>query len=246
MTEGWIAGPPPFRYSGRTAVPGLPTSEAVPVSPGSPTRVAEQRHTRQLTQRRRIGQMLLVTAFGAAVGIVALTGATRALFSDSAQKAATVGAGHISPGTRSTSAFSITDRSGGSAVDRSSVLAYAGDGRTTTTSAWSTAFASDRYLQFDFNDPLPAGLSTSAVTFRLLAGGTDSGASECAYVELRRASDDGLIFDVRQFRKPAHMHERDDHGAPFIGHRNRLDGRRKRPAHPRLWIRQRRRRQHAG
>ena len=176
MTEGWIAGPPPLRFSGRTADSGLPTSEAVPVSRRSPTRLAEPRHRRHVTQRRRIGEMLLIAAaFGAAVGIVALTGATRALFSDSAQKAANVDAGHIFPGTRSTSAFSITDRSGGSAVDRSSVLAYAGDGRTMTTSAWSTAFASDRYLQFDFNDPLPAGLSTSAVTFRLLAGGTDSG-----------------------------------------------------------------------
>ncbi len=189
MTGGWVAGPPPLRDSGGTAVAGLPTSVAVPVSPWSRTRVAEPRHVRQLTHRRRIAELLLVAAaFGAAAGVVALTGATGALFSDSAQKATNVGAGHIFPGTRSTSAFVVSDASGGGApVDRSSPFAAAGDGLTQSTGSWPTTFSPSRYVQFDMNAPLPSGLGASS-TFNLRFGSSSPVATLCVYLDVRSTS----------------------------------------------------------
>jgi hypothetical protein len=154
----------------------------------------ERSETEPHGRGRRVGQLLLVCAvIGAAVGVVALTGSTRALFNESMQQNANIGAGRIFPGTRSTSAFAVTDRSGGSAVDRSSPFAFAGDGRMVTTAAWSSAFASSRYVQFDLNAPLPAGISVSGASFRYLFASGDVGGTACVYVEVRRISDDALL-----------------------------------------------------
>jgi predicted ribosomally synthesized peptide with SipW-like signal peptide len=127
-------------------------------------------------------------------GVLVCAGAgvgSLAFFTASADTTASLGAGRIFPGVRTTSAFIVGDRSGGgTSVDRSSPFALSDDGRTTTTGAWSTAFAGDRYLQFDLSAPLPASLPASSVSLALgLASASPSG-TVCVYAQVRRISDD--------------------------------------------------------
>jgi hypothetical protein len=117
-----------------------------------------------------------------------------ALFSDSAQSTTEISAGRIFPGIRTTTAFAVRDASaGGSEADRSSPFAFAADGRTITTGAWDTAFASDRYLQFDLNAPLPAGLGASSVSFGFTFASASTSGTTCTYLEVRRISDNAIL-----------------------------------------------------
>ena len=68
-----------------------------------------------------------------------------------------------------------------------------GDGRTTSTSSWSTAFAANRYLEFDLNAPLPGGGAASGVTFRLTVASASPSGTACGYVNVRRISDDASL-----------------------------------------------------
>lgn len=78
-------------------------------------------------------------------------------------------------------------------MDRSSPFAFVADGRTITAGAWDTAFASDRYLQFDLNAPLPAGLAASSLSLRLTFSSASPSGATCTYVEVRRISDDAIL-----------------------------------------------------
>jgi hypothetical protein len=142
----------------------------------------------------RVAQLAIAIAvFVAAVGAVAFTGVTRALFTNSSSQTAAVGAGRIFPGTRTTSAFAVQDSSGGgSPVDRSNPFAVAGDGLTQATGSWSTSFRSARYVQFDLNSPLPGGLAANA-TFNLQFASSSAGAAMCVYVEVRRTSTGSVL-----------------------------------------------------
>ena len=106
---------------------------------------------------------------------------------------AAVGAGRIFPGTHSTSAFVVSDTSGGGgAVDRSSPFAAAADGLTQSTGSWSTAFSASRYVQFDLNSPLPDGLGASA-TFNLRFASSFARATLCVYLDVRRTSTGSVL-----------------------------------------------------
>ena len=63
--------------------------------------------------------------------------------------------------------FKVSDHSSGSATDASSPVAFAGDGRAMTTSAWPASFATDHYVELRFNDPLPGNVALSAASFDL-------------------------------------------------------------------------------
>lgn len=127
--------------------------------------------------------------------VLAVAGVTStALFSNGASVANTVADARIFPGTRTTSAFSVMDASaGGAGVDRSSPFAFSADGRTATTGAWGTAFAANRYVQFDLSAPLPAGLGASGVSLRLTLSSANPSGTSCIYVEVRRISDDASL-----------------------------------------------------
>lgn len=125
--------------------------------------------------------------FGASLGSIAV-------FSDTTQTIATLSAGRIFPGVRTTSGFVVHDASGGGAeIDRSSPFAVVGDGLAVTSTSWATAFASDRYLGFDLNAPLPAALDASGVTLQLTFASASASGTACAYVNVRRISDDGSL-----------------------------------------------------
>jgi hypothetical protein len=150
----------------------------------------------RLPSGSRRGRLLSATLVGA-VAVVATLGlrSSLALFTDTEGALATSESQSIFSGERRTTAFDVVDRSSGTVVNRSSALAFGSDSLTTTTSPWSSSFAAGRYVEFDLNDPLPATLALSSVsfTFRFASGAAD--ATACYYFEVRRAST-GSVLDT--------------------------------------------------
>jgi hypothetical protein len=127
-----------------------------------------------------------------------------ALFTGDTQAVAGFDAGRIFPGTRTSSAFVVHDASGGAAAaDRSSPYAVVGDGLLATTSPWSATFGAARYVQGDFGSPLPSGVDAGGVTLDLAFASASTGATACAYVEVRRASDDAVLATYGSPAAPA-------------------------------------------
>jgi hypothetical protein len=108
---------------------------------------------------------------------------TGALFTADYPAVMTVSAGQIFPDERVSPAFKVSDHSSGSATDVSSPVAYAGDGRTTTTSAWPTSFATDHYVELSFNSPLPGNVALSAASFDL--SWASASGTACVYFDAR-------------------------------------------------------------
>jgi hypothetical protein len=138
-----------------------------------------------LPDRRALAGLLVVLGFLA----FSMTGETFSSFSETTSNGGnSFAASRIFAGARTTSAWDVRDASSGTAVDVSPGLAFAGDGITTLTGFWTTTFSSSRYLDIDFNNALPAGLSTSGVTFDFAFAPSTSGDTACYYFEVRRAS----------------------------------------------------------
>ena len=155
-------------------------------------------------QRRRIGIRLVVpigrsralVVVAAIAGLASVAVATfalsLALFTARAEPQAVFGTKALFPGERVTPAFQIGDSSSGVEIDRSSSFAFAADSLTTTTSAWSTAFAAGRYLEFDLNDSLASGVAVSAATFEFTFASSAAGQA-CYYFEVRRISTGAVL-----------------------------------------------------
>jgi hypothetical protein len=156
--------------------------------------------------RLRRGRLLRTTSAGLATLFVVLTAGAalasfvalglpgaNAQFFNEQPAAANISVGRIFRGTRDTPAFSVTDVSSGSSVDRSSSDAFASDDRYFSTVAWPAAFDSGRYIELDLNAPLPAGLTFSNGQLALRFAGDSGGTTACVYVEIRYASSGALI-----------------------------------------------------
>jgi hypothetical protein len=115
-----------------------------------------------------------------------------ALFASQMQQPATFGSKALFPGERVTPAFVVGDASSGSVIDRSSPFAVAADGLSTATSAWSTAFAANRYVEFEFNDSLASGVAVTAAGLNVAFASSGAGEA-CVYIEVRRISNDLLL-----------------------------------------------------
>jgi len=161
-----------------------------------------QRTTHGESTRARLGSIpKLVVTGGFVILVVALIlltlafglPGTGAIFTNDDPVDNSIAAGRIFPGDRDTPAFSVSDASGGTSVDASSPLAFASDGRVTTTASWAAAFAADRHVDFDFNGPLPTGLGSVTAGFRLRTASSTAGSTACYYFEVRRRSNDSLI-----------------------------------------------------
>jgi hypothetical protein len=100
----------------------------------------------------------------------------------------------IFPGVRSTSAWNLKDASAGSGeVENSDLFLAAGDTRIKTTGNWTTAFASNRWLEFDFNASRPGGVPVSSATFNFSFADNVAGNTACIYIEVYRASTATLL-----------------------------------------------------
>ena len=139
---------------------------------------------------RAITLLVALTVVGS-IGLGAV-GFSLAVFSSQVEGEAVFGAKALFPGERVTPAFVIGDASSGSEIDRTSPYALAADGLTTTTSAWSSAFAADRYVEFELNAPLASGVGVTGATFELAMASSGPGQA-CVYLEVRRISSGALI-----------------------------------------------------
>lgn len=143
-------------------------------------------------------RLVRVARFGVVVGLAiafAMGGRIAyALFIDPSPAGGnTFSTTRIFAGSWTTPAFDVGDASSGTEVDASSPLAFAGDGRTSATKAWSTSFSSSRYLDFDLNGPLPGGLAVSGTTFDLSFASTAAGVTSCVYLEVRTQSTNAVV-----------------------------------------------------
>ena len=133
-----------------------------------------------------VGLAILVSVAAATVGL------SLAIFTAQQDGESVIGTKALFPGERVTPAFAVGDASSGTEVDRSNSFAFSGDSLTATTSAWSTAFDSDRYLEFDLNDSLASGVAVTASTFDLSLGSSGAGEA-CYYFEVRRISTGAVL-----------------------------------------------------
>lgn len=131
----------------------------------------------------------LAAGFIVALGMFHMP-STSALFTADYPVDLTISAGRVFPAERISPAFSVSDHSAGSASDVSSPLAFSGDGRTTTTTAWPAAFTNGSYVDFSFNSPLPANVALSAASFDL--HWASAAGNACAYLELSDSSGTAL------------------------------------------------------
>jgi hypothetical protein len=139
-----------------------------------------------------LGTALVAAALFAVLPMVGMPG-TAALFTGEYPVPADIAASRIFRGERISPAFYVSDASSGSITDQSSASAFASDSRYFLSRTWPNSFDGARYLEFDMNAPLPAGLSTSSVAVHLRVASDLGTGSVCLYVELRRASDNGLL-----------------------------------------------------
>jgi hypothetical protein len=141
--------------------------------------------------RSRAALTVALVACTSAALIGGITSA--AYFGDEAQAVTPLTAGRIFPGTRTSSAFSVQDASGGGTeVDRSSPFAVAADGLSVTTGDWPSAFSGSQYFQLDLSAPLPDELSVSSPEVNLTLASASPASTLCVYFDVRRASDDAL------------------------------------------------------
>lgn len=142
---------------------------------------------------RRIRAIAIVAGIAVLTGgAVASIGLSLALFTAQPEGDAIFGSKALFPGERVTPAFQVGDSSSGTEVDRSSSFAFPADSLTATTSPWSTAFAADRYLEFDLNDSLASGVPISAATFDFRFASSGAGQA-CYYFEVRRISTSAVL-----------------------------------------------------
>lgn len=137
--------------------------------------------------------LMVVQSIGLLLALVLTSvGVSLAIFTAQHDGIAVFGAKALFPGERVTPAFQVIDGSSGSEVDRSSPFAFSGDGLTTTTSGWSSAFAAGRYLEFDLNAPLASGVAVSTASFDFRVASSGAGQA-CFYFEVRRISTGAVV-----------------------------------------------------
>jgi hypothetical protein len=150
-----------------------------------------QQHDGPVTRSRR-GRLAALAIVPAAIALALLNlqvaTATGALFTSSDAAGGQASTGRIFPGHRTTPAFTIADSSSGTTVDRSSPIAYPGDGRWSVSHPWGTAFTPDRVLELVLNHPLAAGLDVPSAQLTVTLASDDAGGTACWYVDLVRTS----------------------------------------------------------
>ncbi len=129
----------------------------------------------------------------AVLGCIAAVGSTFSAFSSTTSNDSnTVTAKRIFPGLRSTSAWSLTDRSSGISINSSDTLSFA-DALTRSTGNFATTFSATRYVDLDFQASRPASVPISSGNFVFRYAANASGETACFYFELHRQSDGALL-----------------------------------------------------
>jgi hypothetical protein len=145
-----------------------------------------------LVSRRALRLAALIGAAAAAFSVVSF--AVASFGSTTTALSMSVTSKKIFPGVRSTSAWNLRDASADAGeVDASDVFRASGDSLIKTTGNWSSAFASTRYVEFDFNSSRPGGVPVSTATFNFSFADNVAGNTACIYLEVYRASTSTLL-----------------------------------------------------
>ena len=156
-----------------------------------------------IVARRPLRAFTIVATIAVVASVaVATIGLSLAFFTAQTQPSAVFGTKAVFPGERVTPAFKVGDTSSGTEVDSSSAFAFSADSLTTATSSWSTAFAADRYVEFDFNHSLAAGLDIASATFDFTFASGGSGQA-CFYFEVRSVSTGAVLGTSGSSGSPA-------------------------------------------
>lgn len=142
--------------------------------------------------RPRRATLALVACVLLAAGGHAI-GGTRAAFTATTANPSSFAAKQIFPATRSWSPWDLRDSSSGTETDVSDAEAFST--RTTTTGTWSSAWTTTRYITYDMNDPLPAGVAVSSPVFTFDFSDSRNSAADqaCFYFEVLRRSTGAVI-----------------------------------------------------
>lgn len=138
--------------------------------------------------------LLVVAALAISIGAGRAAGTTFGAFSATTSNTSTMSAKAVFPAVRAWSAWDLRDASGGGAeVNASDAEAFVGT--TTTTGNWATTWSTARYLTFDMNAPLPAGVGTSGVSFDFdfADDRNNAGDQVCFYFQVIRRSTNTVI-----------------------------------------------------
>ena len=147
---------------------------------------------RPLVSRRALRLAALIGAAAAAFSVVSL--AVASFGSTTTGVSMNVTSKKIFSGVRSTSAWNLRDASAGAGeVDASDLFRASGDTLIKTTGNWSSAFASTRYVEFDFNSSTATGVPVSTATFNFSFADNVAGNTACIYIEVYRASTSTLL-----------------------------------------------------
>ncbi len=138
-----------------------------------------------------IGVVLLALAAGA-------VGLTWSAFSGTTSNpTSSFSAKRVFPAQRTTYSWTIRDASGGGAeTNADDPLSVGGDGLTLTNGTnWATTFSAAKYLEFDLDSHLPAGIAVSGVNFNFRILGVTTGDNICWYAATYVNSTNTLITD---------------------------------------------------
>lgn len=139
--------------------------------------------------------LTVVALLALSIGAGRTAGSTFGAFSATTVNPSTMSAKAVFPATRSWSAWDLRDASGGGAeVNASDPEAFTGL-TVATKASWQTTFAANRYLTYDMNGPLPAGISASGVAFNFDFADATNGATStmCFFFEVLRRSTGTVI-----------------------------------------------------
>jgi hypothetical protein len=106
------------------------------------------------------------------------------------------------PQTFTTTGWSLTDASSGSASDQSAGPAFT-DGILYTSLPYAAAFASNRYIDFRLNGPINPNASVSSVNFNFRFAAEGNNETDCFYLEARRISTDAVVGTYGSSGSPA-------------------------------------------
>lgn len=138
-----------------------------------------------------IGVVLLALAAGA-------VGLTWSGFSGTTSNpTSSFSAKRVFPAQRTTYSWTIRDASGGGAeTNADDPLSFGGDGLTRTNGTnWATTFNAAKYLEFDLDPHLPAGIAVTGVNFNFRILGVTTGDNICWYAATYVNSTNTLITD---------------------------------------------------
>jgi hypothetical protein len=90
------------------------------------------------------------------------------------------------------SAFDLRDASSGFLFNLSEAKSFGGDALTSNSSLWSTTFAANRFIQYDYNSPLPATVPVSSASFNYTFS-SNAGSTACFYFDVIRVSTGAVL-----------------------------------------------------